>query len=305
MVSTGTQSRCKAESLEILNLLLACPNIDCFILKRGMSGYGQVDEIAEKVSNHPETTFRNLTQLWYELYPTDETWQMLLCMPSLRQLAIGEMGLKLDPYLAAPPPNFPTFALERLTVMGEVDYYDWILYSSSDSLRYLNLHCVCITILDRTEAHAEFQAALERCGNSIRHIYLDQYDNGLLPTHSVLFLCPFLRTFKVSLTTSVTSMQTHQNLAAYLSGLQRSLEHLHLVYAGEFINDDGVAMVMELVEGHPVLQGLKRLCIETKGIMWSPEGEKRVDISPLRSVCLEKGVVLRTSSDEKINAGLQ
>ena len=100
-------------------------------------------------------------------------------------------------------------------------------------------------------------------------------------------------------------MQTHQNLAAYLSGLQRSLEHLHLVYAGEFINDDGVAMVMELVEAHPVLQGLKRLCIETKGIMWSPEGEKRVDISPLRSVCLEKGVVLRTSSDEKINAGLQ
>ena len=251
----------------------------------------------------PEATFRNVTKLWYEFDPTENTWKMLLCMPSLLQLTIG--NIKSISFGARPPPPayLPVFALEHLTVFGPAHNYSWILHSSSVPLRHLTLHYVSSGWYIH-ENVTDLRTALERCGKSIRHLYSNSNNNAFFPTESILGFCPYLQSFKVALTDVVMAgTHTHLDLAFYLSGLQQPLEHLHLAYGpnGTFIDTDGVKTVGELVEGHPILQGLKRLCIGACERLLLRE--ESVDMRPLRRICPERGILLNTLSDEEIDAG--
>ena len=286
---------------------MVCPNIEYFSWGIEDELFDEDDDESQMVSLvaewrfSAETTFANITQLCYQTHPTENLWRILLCLPSLRQLEIGEIGL-VGAVLPSPGggfpsslDDFPTFALEKLTFLGGAYQPSWILHSSANSLRNLTLHHVNDGWPVNNNL-IDLRTALERCGKSIRHIYLNSYTSTVFTTKSILSLCPALQSFKVSLTDlpwPAPGIISHTYLSGYLSSLHRPLEHFHLAYGptGTFISADGVSTVTQLVERHPMLQGLKRLCIASE----HSDGLRENTIRPLRRVCLEKGIVLEAS----------
>ena len=302
------------EPIDLRGLLMVCPNIKYIFWANDMIGSEWTAEelqagriktglLPARHKFSSEAPYMNVTHLWHQLYPTENTWRMLLCMPSLRQLAIGDLNTTTTDLPSPPAAEFPTFALEQLTVLGDTYQYSWILHSSANSLRHLTLHYVTEG-WPLLENAADIRTALQRCGRSIRHLYLNSYLNENLTTESILRLCPSLQSFKISLTDLQwpnAHITSHRHLDGYLSSLHRTLEHLHLAYgpSGTFIDTDGVNTLVELVERHPMLQGLKRLCIGSG----EPLAQRvyTTDMRLLRLICRQKGIILNTISDEEID----
>ena len=239
------------------------------------------------------TPFPNLSEFHFKTFGSTlkqkTLFRFLRTLPSLRRLALRSIS---DSDLMDDLP-FPQFSLDNLAIeevkgtAHESQTFHWLLHSSTKSLRSLSLHWV-------SELGApDLKSALEQCGASLHHLYVNGSSTEPLPLSPILALCPNLRSLKISLTSL-------EGLSEELSSCVRPLEHLHLTYMpypGYFADISDIRDLIRLVRAHPALQGLQKLCLGGDTSI-SKKTLRLGYLAPLRTMCSQRNIVFSTLEDQ-------